>query len=139
MRARTCFRSACRVFTSCARRSDSALAAAAASTAASFSWRNWATHWTARWIRSSRLLRESTSNSRGLMDSSLGLRESRFGGGHQLLESGIVFEGDVRQNLAIQVHAGGLQAVQELAVGKAGGAAGGVDAHDPQRTVVALF
>ena len=52
---------------------------------------------------------------------------------HQLLESGIVLQRDIRQNLAVQVQAGGLQAVQELAVGNAGGAAGRVDAHDPQR------
>src|SRR5215469_15111442 len=45
----------------------------------------------------------------------------------------------IRQNLAVQIQPGGLQAVQELAIGNARVAAGSVDAHDPQRAVLALL
>ena len=46
---------------------------------------------------------------------------------------------DIRQNLAVQIDAGGLQAVHELAVGNAGFAAGRIDADNPERAVVALL
>jgi hypothetical protein len=46
---------------------------------------------------------------------------------------------DLGQNLAVQIDAGGFQAMDELAVRYAGGAAGRIDADDPDSPVVALL
>src|SRR6185295_13919514 len=50
-----------------------------------------------------------------------------------------VADGDVRQDLAVELDAGRLQAVHELAVRHALLARGGVDPHDPEATEVALL
>src|SRR6185295_2403845 len=50
-----------------------------------------------------------------------------------------VADGHVRQHLAVELDAGGLQAVHELAVRHALLAGGGVDPDDPQAAEVALL
>src|SRR5215207_8128479 len=50
-----------------------------------------------------------------------------------------VADGDVREHLAVELDAGLLQAVHELAVAHALLAGGGVDAHDPEPAEVALL
>src|SRR5215471_12660146 len=66
-------------------------------------------------------------------------RQRRFRQLRQIAERAFVVQGDLRQDLAIQVHARGLQAVHELAVGNAGCPAGCIDTDDPQRAIVALL
>src|SRR5580658_1593861 len=58
---------------------------------------------------------------------------------HQRAESRAIGGGHIRQNLAIQIDAGLLQTVDELAVGDIGGAASGSDANNPQRAEIALL
>src|SRR5918998_4649362 len=81
---------------------------------------------------------------------SSGARESRFPwsalGGHGLpgflgkTSKGLgVAHGYVGQNLAVDLDAGLLEAVHELAVGESLLAGGGVDAHDPKAAEVALL
>jgi len=55
------------------------------------------------------------------------------------VEACFVVQRDVRQNLTVQVQTRDFQSVQELAVGNTGRAARGVDADDPQRTILALL
>ena len=53
-------------------------------------------------------------------------------------ESFGVAHGHIRQNLAVEIDARHLQAVNQLAVGDAVIARGGADALNPQRAIVAL-
>jgi hypothetical protein len=71
-----------------------------------------------------------------------------FGGGpgreglglfRELGEAGHVLHSHIREHLAIDPDAGGLQAVNELAVGQAILASGGTDALDPQAAILALL
>src|SRR4051794_868847 len=48
-------------------------------------------------------------------------------------------DGDVRQNLAVEVRARGLEAGDQTAVGQPVQTSGGVDAHDPQTAELALL
>src|SRR4051812_35669260 len=57
----------------------------------------------------------------------------------QLGKSCRVLHRDVGQNLAIELDAGLLQPTDEAAVADAVLVGGGVDAHDPQRAVLALL
>jgi len=57
----------------------------------------------------------------------------------QCAESGWIVHGHIGQDLAIQIHAGFLQSVHETAVGHVGLLAGGSDAHNPQRSEIALL
>jgi len=54
-------------------------------------------------------------------------------------ESGGIVNRNISQNLAVQIDSGTLQAAYEFAVGNSGGAAPGVDAHNPERPEIALF
>src|SRR5580704_8728066 len=54
------------------------------------------------------------------------------------LESGFIGHGEIGEDLAIEVDAGGLKAFDEAAVGKAVGAGGGVDARLPEHAEIAL-
>src|SRR5688572_2128959 len=84
---------------------------------------------------SDRVAAESRSYSRSYIE----LRgESRLGLLGDLAERSDVVHRDVRQRLAVQLDAGLQQAVHEAAVAQAVHAGGGVDAHDPQRTELAL-
>src|SRR5207342_3902149 len=68
-----------------------------------------------------------------------GLRgESRLGLLGDLAERRDVVDRDVGQGLAVQLDVRLQQAVHEAAVAQAVHAGGGVDAHDPQRTELAL-
>src|SRR5271155_2871574 len=58
---------------------------------------------------------------------------------HQCLEARRIVDGDIRQNLAVQIDARALQPVDELAVGNLRSPTCGVDAHDPKRAKVALL
>ena len=70
---------------------------------------------------------------------SLGCRERALGLLNQLGEAGGVLDGDISQNLAIQLGAGLLQAVDELRVAGVVQLAGSRDTNDPQRSVLALL
>src|SRR4051794_1843970 len=70
---------------------------------------------------------------------SLGRSGRRLAGGIGKSAEGLgVAHGDVGQDLAVEVDAGELQAVDEGAVAHVVLARGGVDAHDPQAAEVAL-
>src|SRR5690606_8157803 len=57
----------------------------------------------------------------------------------ELLEAVRIANGKVREHLAVEIDPGLLQAVDEFAIADAAGAAGGVDAHDPQSAPIALL
>ena len=54
-------------------------------------------------------------------------------------KSGAVVHGDVSQNLPVQLDSGPLQTVDELAVADSHFPAGGINAHNPKRTEIALL
>jgi hypothetical protein len=66
-------------------------------------------------------------------------RRSGFGLLREQGECGGVRDGDVRQNFAIKIHAGSLEAMNQLAVGDAVQARGGADALNPQPAILTLF
>ena len=66
-------------------------------------------------------------------------RSGSFGAGYQARESGGVFDGDIRQDFAIERDAGGFEAVNELAISEAVVAGGRADALDPEFAVLAFF
>src|SRR4051812_35372428 len=57
----------------------------------------------------------------------------------QLAEARRILQGDVGKHFAVELDAGLLQSVDEVAVGKAVQAGGGADADDPDRAVLALL
>src|SRR5262249_10916557 len=65
--------------------------------------------------------------------------EARFGLLDDTPERRFIENREVREDLAIDLDAGFLQARHELAVGHARGASAGVDARDPERAEVALL
>src|ERR1700722_1852532 len=65
--------------------------------------------------------------------------QGRFGLGDQRAEPDRIAIRHIRQNLAIQIDAGLLEAIHEAAIRDLSDAAGGADAHNPQRPEVALF
>jgi hypothetical protein len=66
----------------------------------------------------------------------LGWRRPSFRGllwlGDQGLDGGFIGDGEVGEDFAVDLDAGGLEAFHKSAVGQAVGAGGGVDALDPQ-------
>src|ERR1035441_706477 len=50
-----------------------------------------------------------------------------------------VAHGNVRKDLAVELDIGGAEAFNEAVVAEAGGTAGGVEAHNPQGSPIALF
>src|SRR5579884_503573 len=147
IRVRTCLRSlrrssiSWRSFWASAWDAPAALRAAASSVkAASRSSRMAATISTVRRMRSSRLARGSSSGKlcwtaasiSGFLEGSLGLRD-------QGAESRAIRGGKIGQALAVQLDARFLEPAHEAAVGDVRGAAGGSDAHDPQRTEIPLL
>jgi hypothetical protein len=56
-----------------------------------------------------------------------------------LPECRIVFVSQFGQNFAVQVETRGFQTVYELAIGKSGLAACGVNTHNPKRAIIALL
>src|SRR6202044_8728 len=67
-----------------------------------------------------------------------GLREVLLHGADERRKAIGIVHGHVRQNLAVQIDAAGLQRVNQLAVGGAVIARGGADALNPQRAVIAF-
>src|SRR5665213_622646 len=156
MRTRTCLRSArspsissrsvsasAAAFLTEAISASAARASARSLNAASRSPRSADTNSTARRIRSSRLASESNSDAGCGIDIFLplgcGLFERRLGLVHQRAKRRRIGQRHVRQNFAIQFHAGLLQPIHEFAVGNFSGAAGCPDAHNPQRAEIALL
>ena len=66
----------------------------------------------------------------------------RFEGGADLGddfgEGRLVLDGDVGEDLAVEADVGGLEALDEAAVGEPGGAHGGAETGDPQGAEIAL-
>src|SRR5271170_1136735 len=58
---------------------------------------------------------------------------------HECGEAGSVIYSDVRQHLAVELDSGGLKTVDELRVADVVDLGRGVDAHDPERAVLALL
>src|SRR5260370_6416766 len=57
----------------------------------------------------------------------------------ELRESGRIEDREIGEHLAVERHPGGLQAMNQLAVGQAVLARGGADALNPQAAILALF
>ena len=72
------------------------------------------------------------------VESAVPLGEGGLGRLDELGERGRIGDGQVGEDLAVELHLGLVEALDEAAVGDAFGADGGVDAHDPERAVVAL-
>jgi len=66
-------------------------------------------------------------------------RGGGFGCGHERSERSRVLHRDIRQHFAVERHARGFQAVDQLAVGQAVVACGGADALNPELAILALF
>src|SRR5260370_71885 len=95
-------------------------------------------------MRSSRLERASTSSAcRGaaamFQPPLLSRSMRRFGFVDQDGKSGFVLQRDLGQHLAIQIDAALLQTADEFTIRNSRGPASGADAHDPQRTEIALL
>src|SRR4051794_20451080 len=73
-----------------------------------------------------------------LGSAALGRRGRRAGDLHEGGEGGRLAHGEIGEDLAVDLHAGVLQTVDEPAVAEAVLAGGGVDAGDPQLAEVAL-
>src|SRR5271170_5945224 len=58
---------------------------------------------------------------------------------HECGEAGSVIYSDVRQHLAVELDSGGLKTVDELRVADVVDLGRGIDAHDPERAVLALL
>ena len=65
--------------------------------------------------------------------------ERSLGDLDDLVESGGINDGDVGEHLTVENDVRLLETVDELAVGRALGAAGGVDTHRPEAAVLTLF
>src|ERR1700738_3633326 len=77
------------------------------------------------WLRARRRLRRGLGGRLGLLGEARKRRRTR--------------DGELRQALAVERHTGVLQPVDELAVGQAVFARGGVDPHHPQAAEIALL
>src|ERR1700687_1748112 len=65
--------------------------------------------------------------------------ESGFSLANQVGKARSIMDGDVGQDLAVELDACHLQTVNELRIAETAELGGGVDAHDPKRTVLALL
>src|SRR5260221_9018886 len=81
---------------------------------------------------------ESASRPRVSCAKSIAAGLAALGQLHDASESGVVADGEVGQDLPIERDVGGLQALDELAIGQAVGAGRRVDTDDPQAAHLAL-